>query len=280
MDNWCGSESSVKKAIFMQRSKYGLLFAITSLMSLGTLAGAQTPSCTLVVPAIQTWASGAGIPNALYIGTVKRTFVQELPDGNNIHGVSISHEARDSAGRTMYQGVQGCSFGEDGQRHEKSMTRVNDPIAKTTTTWSTGGVGEPKRATISHFNVSQPTTEWTAEERAMMLERQKAFEAELAYVQKEKKSEDLGSKQINGVTARGWRITRTIPAAEVGNSKPLIVVIEKWQSAELALTLYAMQDDPRSGRITVEFQDLEMKEPDPGLFMPPSDYKVVENQKP
>ena len=114
----------------------------------------------------------------------------------------------------------------------------------------------------------------------MMLERQKAFEAELAYVQKEKKSEDLGSKLINGVTARGWRITRTIPAAEVGNSKPLIVVIEKWESAELALTLYAMQDDPRSGRTTVEFQDLEMKEPDPGLFMPPSDYKVVENQKP
>lgn len=264
----------------MQKSKYGLLFTIASLMSLETPARAQTPSCTLVVPAIQTWASGDGIPNAPYIGTVKRTFVQELADGNSIHGVSISHEARDSAGRTMYQGVQGCSYGEDGQRHEKLMTRVNDPIAKTTTTWNTGGVGEPKRATISHFDVPRPTTEWTAEERASILERQKAFEAELAYVQKEKKSEDLGSKQINGVTARGWRITRTIPAAEVGNSKPLIVVIEKWQSAELALTLHAMQDDPRSGRITVEFQDLEMKEPDSELFMPPSGYKVIENRKP
>jgi hypothetical protein len=264
----------------MPRSKYGLLFTITSLMSLGTAARAQTPACTLVVPALQTWASGQGIPNAPYVGTVRKTFVQELPGGNSIHGVSISHEARDSAGRTMYQGVQGCSFGEDGQRHEKLMTRVNDPIAKTTTTWNTGGAGEPKRATISHLNVSRPTTEWTAEERAMMLERQKAFEAELAYVRKEKKSEDLGSKQINGITARGWRLTRTIPSGEEGNYRPLVVVIETWRSADFGLTLYAMQDDPRSGRLTVEFQDLEMREPDPGWFVPPSDYKVIENQKP
>jgi hypothetical protein len=264
----------------MQRSKYGLLFTITLLMSLRTPTRAQTPSCTLVVPALQTWASGQGIPNAPYVGTVKKTFVQELPDGNSIHGVSISHEARDSAGRTMYQGVQGCSFGEDGQRHERLMTRVNDPIAKTTTTWNTGGAGEPKRATISHLDLPRPTTEWTAEERAMMLERQKAFEAELAYVQTEKKSEDLGAKKINGITARGWRLTRTIPAGEEGNDKPLIVVMETWRSTDLALTLYAMQDDPRSGRITVEFQDLEMKEPDPGLFLPPSGYKVIENRKP
>lgn len=264
----------------MQGSKYCLLAAITSMVLLGTLAHAQTPLCTLEVPGTTIWSPGGERTNAPYSGTVKTTFVQKLPDGNSIHGVLISHEARDSAGRTMSQTVQGCSFGEDGQRHERLMTRVDDPIAKTMANWKTGEAGEQKRVWITHLDVPQPTTKLTPEELALLADRQKAFEAGMAYFQKGYKSEDLGTKQINGIAAQGSRLTRTIPAGEEGNDKPITVVTETWRSADLAMTLYAAQDDPRRGRITMEFQDLEMGEPDPALFAPPSGYKVIENPAP
>jgi hypothetical protein len=268
------------KMSMMQGSKYRLLAAITSMMVLGTAAHAQTPLCTLEVPGTTIWSPGGRRTNAPYTGTVKTTFVQKLPDGNSIHGVLISHEARDSAGRTMSQTVQGCSFGEDGQRHERLMTRVDDPIARTTANWNSGNAGEQKLVRVTHLDVPQPTMKLTPEELAPLANRQKAFEAAMSYFQKGYKSEDLGAKQIKGIAALGSRLTRTIAAGEEGNDKPITVVTETWRSTDLAMTLYAAQDDPRRGRITMELRDLEMGEPDPALFAPPSGYKVIENLAP
>ena len=81
-------------------------------------------------------------------------------------------------------------------------------------------------------------------------------------------------KQIGGLTARGSRTTRTVPAGEEGNDQPLMVVNETWRSAEYDLLLYAMQDDPRHGRTTMELEELNLAEPDRGLFLPPADYTI------
>jgi len=243
---------------------------------------AQTPLCTFEfdVPSTMIWSPGASLAKVPYTGTVKTTFVQKLPDDNSIRGVLISYEARDSAGRTISQTVQGCSFGVDGQRHERLMTTVNDPIAKTRANWKLGNAGEPKLAWVNHLDVRQPTVEYTEDELAMLADRRRAFEAGMSYFQSEYKWEDLGTKQINGITAKGSRVTRTIPAGEEGNDKPTTVVTETWRSTDFAMTLYAVQDDPRRGRITMEFQDLKMGEPDPALFVPPSGYKISENPAP
>ena len=241
---------------------------------------AQTPLCTLDVPNTTIWSPGASLAKAPYTGTVKTTFVQKLPDDNSIRGILIFHEARDSAGRTISQTAQGCSFGVDGQRHERLMTTVNDPIAKTRSNWKLGNDGEQRLAWVTHLDVRQPTVESTEDELAMLVDRQKAFEAGMSHFQKEYKSEDLGTRQINGITAKGSRVTRTIPVGEEGNDKPIAVVTETWRSTDLAMTLYAVQDDPRRGRITMEFQDLKMGEPEPAFFEPPSGYKVSENPAP
>lgn len=38
--------------------------------------------------------------------------------------------------------------------------------------------------------------------------------------------------------------------------------------------------DPRRGRITIEYQDLQLGEPDPFVFASPSGYKIVESPAP
>jgi hypothetical protein len=242
-------------------------------MVIGTLARTQTPLCTVEMLAPSTWSPGGSRTNAPYSATVKTTFDQKLPDGNSIHGVSISHQARDSAGRTRSETLQGCSFGEDGQRHERLTIRVNDPVARTNTNWNAGYAGEPRVAQIFHFDQPQPQPERrpTAEELA---KRQKAFEAAMSFFQKEDKSEDLGVKQIHGIAARGSRTTRMIPAGEEGNDQPLQVVNETWRSADYDLLLYAVQDDPRHGRTTMELEELNLAEPDRAMFLPPADYAI------
>lgn len=250
--------------------------AIASAMVLGATARAQTPLCMIGVPSTTIWSEGRRV-SAPFSGTIKTTFVQNLPDGNSIHAVLVTHEARDTADRTMLETVQSCSFSEDGQRHERLTIRVNDPVARTMTNWNAGIGDEPTIARMTHLlDAPQPGPKFTNEELAMLARRQKAFEAGMTYFQKEYKSEDLGMKQISGLAARGSRSTRTIPAGEEGNDKPLMVVTETWRSTDLDMTLYAMQDDPRRGRITMEFENLKLSEPDPAVFAPPAGYKVVD----
>jgi hypothetical protein len=88
--------------------------------------------------------------------------------------------------------------------------------------------------------------------------------------------EDLGTKTINGVVAKGSRSVRTIPTGEEGNELPLKVINEQWFSQDMGLALLRIQDDPRRGKTTVELEDLSLTEPDPALFAPPAGYKVEE----
>jgi hypothetical protein len=60
-------------------------------------------------------------------------------------------------------------------------------------------------------------------------------------------SEDLGSKSMEGVSVTGTRTTRTVPAGQIGNDKPLSIVTEVWTSAELKTIVYSKRSDPRTG---------------------------------
>jgi hypothetical protein len=111
----------------------------------------------------------------------------------------------------------------------------------------------------------------TPEQQAAMLARQKAAEYQPCKVSD---GDDLGSKTIHGVVAEGTRTTQTIPAGQEGNSMPLTIVHETWRSRELGLTLRVMDDDPRRGRTTAEYEELTLGEPDSAVFAPPADYKV------
>ena len=89
------------------------------------------------------------------------------------------------------------------------------------------------------------------------------------------KTDQLGTKAINGLQTVGTRMTRTIPAGEIGNLNPIEVVTERWYSSDLQLPLLTNHNDPMMGTMTVKLVNINRGEPDASLFQVPSDYKLV-----
>jgi hypothetical protein len=92
----------------------------------------------------------------------------------------------------------------------------------------------------------------------------------------ETKTEDLGSQTMEGLLVNGTRTTRTIPAGEIGNDRPLSIVTEVWTSPDLKTIISSKRSDPRMGEQTFQLSNITRAEPDASLFTVPPDFKVVE----
>jgi hypothetical protein len=88
------------------------------------------------------------------------------------------------------------------------------------------------------------------------------------------KKEDLGTQTIGGVAAQGTRYTRTIPAGQIGNDKPISIVNERWFSTDLQVVVKSTRTDPRFGSTTYTLTNIQRQEPAATLFAVPSDYTV------
>jgi hypothetical protein len=93
--------------------------------------------------------------------------------------------------------------------------------------------------------------------------------------QKEGITEDLGKQMVNGVMAKGSRVTITIPAGIIGNNHDIKVVNERWYSDDLQVLIKSTNTDPRFGVNVYELTDIKQTEPDISLFKPPSDYLLT-----
>jgi hypothetical protein len=95
-------------------------------------------------------------------------------------------------------------------------------------------------------------------------------------------SRDLGIETIHGHEGRGNRTTITIPKDAVGNDEPLVQTLETWTAAEPGVVwmLRSITDNPWSGKMTKELEDLDLNEPNPAVFQPPADYKIVRTDVP
>lgn len=89
------------------------------------------------------------------------------------------------------------------------------------------------------------------------------------------KTEELGTRDFDGVSATGTRKTTTIPAGAVGNERPIEIVYERWYSKELGMTVYSKNIDPRFGEQTYRLTNINRSEPDPSLFTVPQGYKTI-----
>jgi len=86
--------------------------------------------------------------------------------------------------------------------------------------------------------------------------------------------ESLGTQTINGVSTQGTRYTRTIPAGQVGNDKPLTIVKEEWYSPDLQIVVQSKHSDPFTGTTTYTVTNIQRTAPSAALFSVPSGYTV------
>jgi hypothetical protein len=82
---------------------------------------------------------------------------------------------------------------------------------------------------------------------------------------------NLGDKEIQGVKARGVRVT------ELGTAKLPIRVFEEWLSDELGATLFWVDSDPvRQTETRITLVKIRKVEPDSSLFQIPAGYKATQ----
>ena len=90
------------------------------------------------------------------------------------------------------------------------------------------------------------------------------------------KAEDLGYSTLNGLQAKGTRISREVPAPASGTGKTVTITDEIWYSEELHMNLLELHTDVRGGKQTLAIISLKRDEPPTALFEVPAGYKIVD----
>src|SRR5437588_9940747 len=194
---------------------------------------------------------------------------QTMADGNHISRKTQSNIFRDSQGRVRRELtlVGFDPLAASGQ--PKSFVVINDPVAGVTY------LLHPDQKSAE--NMGKPFATMGGAIREEMRNKM-ASRAEREIANGNLKKEDLGTQTIAGVVVQGTRITRTIPASQSGNEKPITITHERWYSNDLQTVVMSKRSDPWSGETTYTLTNIQRSEPDASLFSVPSDYTVTQGR--
>lgn len=194
---------------------------------------------------------------------------QTLADGNHISRKTQTNLYRDSQGRVRRE-ITLVGFGPlaaSGQ--PRSFVVINDPVEGVTY------MLHPDEKTAE--KIARPFAKMGGAAREAMRNKRSAREQQ-EIANGTLHQEDLGTQTIAGVTAQGTRITRTIPAGQMGNEKPITIVNERWYSNDLQTVVMSKRSDPWSGESTYTLTNINRTEPDASHFTVPSDYSVTQGR--
>jgi hypothetical protein len=196
---------------------------------------------------------------------------QTLADGNRITRTTTTKLYRDRLGR-FRKDVTLPAIGwlaTSGQ--PKSFVMIDDPVANAHFILHADTKTAEQMARHSGAMAGPANGAMRDAIKGKMESRQ---QQEIANGSLEKK--DLEPQTIAGVSAQGMRITRTIPARQIGNDNPIQVVVERWYSPDLQIVVQSTRTDPRFGTTKYTVTILNRAEPDATLFKVPSDYTVTQ----
>ena len=228
---------------------------------------------------VSVMTQGPLVKNAPYAAEAVTETTQRLFDGNQIVRKSAAKQYRDSEGR---------------ERREESMGAIliTDPVAKlritlnpeTKTAQQQGLAGGAGWVVLSSKDGSTQVAAGgrggVVSEAGLRVAKGRsggpANQALTAVrvVAGDLKEENLGTRTMEGVQATGTRSTRTIPAGEIGNARPIEVVEEWWYSPDLQMTVMTRHSDPREGETVFRLTGIQRIEQVRSLFEVPSDYTV------
>jgi hypothetical protein len=271
-----------------------LAFAPAFLLSLASVVFAQETGNTAIYSGqVMSTISTKPTPvqGAPYSATITNESVQTLVDGNRIVQTSTGTTARDSQGRTRQDTVL-PAIGNLSAANGPHLVFIHDPVAQVSyvlnltertaqklpmpPTAATAG-GENAAAgpvTANAFFIQAGGAARIAD--AAMPPPMTIQRAVIGSDQDQVASEDLGSQTMEGVVVNGKRTTRTIPAGQIGNDKPITTVNEVWSSPVLKTIVLSKRSDPRMGEQTFQLTNIVRAEPDPSLFTVPSDFRITE----
>jgi len=204
---------------------------------------------------------GHPVTGAPYSAVETTTETQVLPDGNTIQHTRTSTVYRDSQGRVRVETTE-ARRGPNGQSGTPiTHITISDPVAhvmreidnqtKTVHEMAVRGFGgRGQGGPRPRANRQTPPADPNV------------------------KNESLGTQVVNGESANGTRITRTIPAGAEGNAREMQSVRETWMSPDLKVPVMTKITDPRRGTTVTQLSNINRAEPDSTLFQAPAGYTV------
>ncbi len=189
---------------------------------------------------------------------VTTTHDQTLSDGNTIHTDNQATVYRDSEGRVRREVQFELNTTATGTT-KRTMVIITDPVS------GNRYILNPQNKTAHQMPLRPPKPPNGSAEGEPPARPDDANVT----------TADLGSKTILALPTTGTRVTRTIPAGQIGNAKPIEVVTERWVSTDLQIPMLMTHNDPMMGTMTMQVTSVTRTEPAASLFQVPSDYKVV-----
>jgi hypothetical protein len=209
---------------------------------------------------------GKVVTGAPFSAVAASETTQTLADGNHITRKTQTNVFRDSQGRIRKE-ITLTGFGPLATSEQpKSFVVINDPVARATF------MLHPDQKTAER--IEKPFARMNGPMNQAMRDKRESQRGEKAGANL--KREDLGTQTIAGVTAQGTRVTKMIPAGQIGNEKPITIVREVWYSNDLQTVVMSKRSDPWSGETTYSLTNIQRAEPDATLFAVPSDYSVTQ----
>jgi hypothetical protein len=242
---------------------------ITAIGLQALIANAQTTVTTANGQAFQfTTVTGGqgvrvkamvGMPGKIITGrpvtaTEERHTLQILGDGTRIENTNTNKFYRDDLGRTRTERADGTVL-------------INDPGQGTAEI-------QGDHIAVRRSDKTEITT-MIDKEITTQLDKAKLDKlmAEAGTKEQANQEENLGYQSVSGVTAQGFRTTTTIPAGQIGNDRPIVIVSERWYSADLQMNVKTTNSDPRFGETTYQLTNILQTAPDPTLFRIPAQSK-------
>jgi hypothetical protein len=221
--------------------------------------------------------AGRTVTGSPYSAMEVRESTQVLANGNVITNRTTSNIYRDSSGRTRTEMTMPARGPAGAQSTPTTIVTIHDPVAGVIRTL------DSQNKTYREVAVRQgPGRGGNANPAGRAFgPRGGANGANTSAVTRTPRTDPntvtvtLPSQTVNGVQATGTRVTRTIPAGQIGNAQAIQILHETWTSPELKEPVMVRISDPRSGTTTRQLTNITRGEPDPALFQAPPDYTAV-----
>lgn len=215
---------------------------------------------------VEAGIAGKTVTGAPFTATITTQVTHVLADGNKIQRTITGSMARDSQGRTRREmALPALALVAPTGSETKHTVFIHDPVA------GKSYMLRPDAKEASEFPVRAGREGGKGPGQRPL--------AELGFGKQFKNEEtttDLGTQTVNGVTAQGTRITRTIPAGEIGNERPIVMTTERWYSPDLQVYVLTKRSDPLIGDTVMQYTNIQRQEPAASLFQVPSDYSVTQ----
>ncbi len=245
---------------------------------------------------VQMADNGKLVTGAPYTATATTESTQVLADGNRIVNKTTTSLARDSQGRTRREDSMANvgPWAVNGQ--PRKVVFINDPVAQTSyildvndqtaqvlprlKAQAGGGQASGRVAAFPGPNANVDSKMIVANGPDGVMEKHVIVSTMAAGQSDQAKTESLGTQVMEGVQVEGKRVTRTIPAGQIGNERPLEITSEVWTSSDLGMVILSKRNDPRFGETLYRLTDIKRSEPDHTLFEVPSGYTIKEMPAP